>query len=172
MPLILTQEGIERIWEFAQDPYLTDEESEADSILRRLSEWRSGYGHYGGLQGNQASAHQAPLSPVRPEGPYPFEKETFIQAMIKAGWKEGRRPLEKILSSLYDVGYIDDVENVQRRTVYQRGRIHSPEHTTHFYGDLDNREEWSGRLKEVYTDKTSPERYEYIKRLYPDRFPD
>ena len=32
--LILTQEGIERIWEFYEDPYLTDEESETDSILR------------------------------------------------------------------------------------------------------------------------------------------
>jgi len=175
MTLILTQEGIERIWEFYEDPYLTDEESEADSILRMLSTWGPR-----GAGTNPDSAHAPHRSPWKAKGPYPFEKENFINAILRMYGPKStsmdREKLEQILSGLYDVGYIDDVENVRTRKDYPHGKIRSAEHTAHWYGknwrsDSPNKE-WTGRLKEVSDEKSSLERWEYIKRRYPDRFPE
>ena len=117
MTLILTQEGIERIWEFYEDPYLTDEESETDSILRLLSQWGPK-----GAGGNAPwGSHQPPKFPGlrQTKGPFPFEKEDFMNSVLRKYGPQStsmdRDKIERILSGLYDVGYIDDVEHVRGR---------------------------------------------------------
>ena len=168
--LILTQEGIERIWEFYEDPYLTDEESETDSVLRLISTWTPQ-----GLMSTPWGVHQGPHFSGKRGRLYPFEKDHFINSMIVRGWKD-RQKLERILLGLYDVGYIDDVENVEARKDYPHGKIRSKEHTEYWYGknwrSSSPDKEWTGRLSEVNREKSSPERMEYIRRLYPERFPD
>ena len=155
--LILTQEGIERIWELYEDPYMTDEENDVDMILRRASEWGPE-----GFHTKPFGAHQPKGFPGPQKGPYPFERADFINALLKAGWPD-RYNLERSVMQLYHEGLIDDVQNVRARKSYPHGKLHSREHTKHWYGD-------TGRLSEVHEQKTSIERLAHIKSLYPERF--
>ena len=82
--------------------------------------------------------------------------------MINMGWKD-RHSLERLVTQLYSEGLIDDVQNVRARKSYPHGKLHSPEHAEHWYGE-------TGRLSEVHKEKSSTERMDYLKSLYPDRF--